>query len=826
MQIGETTLSKKKKILYAITPIILVSLIIGIIYPLMIYAFKRIGAKYLGTEVTRELKLWYNREAKNWENESLPLGNGKIGASVFGGVNKEIIQLNEETLWTGGPKEGRKYTFGNDETLENGEYLMKKYFDESRKYLLEGDKKKGKNTAKKIIGVKDDFGAYQSFGQLIFETKKKQIVPIQYKRELDIRKGISTIQYIRGSYPFQREYFVSNPENVLAGQFTTQKSKAYSINIKFNFDQKVDSVAYEDGKLIVVGRIADNDLKYAAVLSVTSSDGKISYVNNEISVDEATDITFIYSIETNYKHEYPTYRQDSSYDVVAKAKANVDNALTKKYETLKKEHILDFQGKMDRLQLDLGQTLPKLPTDKIIRLYQLDCKSRYLEVLLYQYGRYLLLSSSRENSKLPANLQGIWNNSTTPPWNSDYHFNINLQMNYWPAYSANLKETVEPLIAYIEGLVEPGRRTAKIYTGQDVGFMIHTQNNPFGWTAPGWDFEWGWSPASVSWILQNIYEYYEYTGDVDMLKNRIYPLMKEAIQMFNKLMLYDKSNDRYLFAPAYSPEHGDITLGNTYEQSIAWQLYKDTLDSSAIVGETDAEFLTETKNIFNKLKPIEIGKSGQIKEWYEEGKLSLFDRKHRHISHLIGLYPGDLISADNDMYKNAAEYSLKKRGNKTTGWAMAHRLNAWARLNNSKESYILVQKIIKDATLKNLWNSHPPFQIDGNFGFTSGINEMLVQSNQGYIKMLPALPHAWGHGSINGIVARDGIIIDIVWGDMKVDKLNIKTSLNKKIIIDISSFRNKTVTIQNINSNANIEYVEENGKIIFDGVEGGEYTIK
>ncbi len=399
---------------------------------------------------------------------------------------------------------------------------------------------------------------------------------------------------------------------------------------------------------------------------------------------------------------------------------------------------------------------------------------------------------------LPSNLQGLWVGANNSPWHSDYHMNVNLQMNYWPTYSTNMAECAEPLINYVDSLRVPGRITAAIYAGvssaegEENGFMAHTQNNPFGWTCPGWNFSWGWSPAAVPWILQNCWDYYEYTGDVEYLRNNIYPMMKEEAKLYDQMLVRD-SDGKLISSPAFSPEHGPITNGNTYEQTLIWQLYEDTIKAAEILG-TDADLVTRWKANQTDLKgPIEVGDSGQIKEWYTETTLyhnasgaTLGDGyNHRHISHMLGLFPGDLITEDNAEWFAAAKVSMQNRTDVSTGWAMAQRINSWARLGEGNKAYELIKNLFSNGIYANLFDYHDPqyFQIDGNFGYTSGVTEMLLQSNAGYINFLPAVPDDWAVGSVSGLVAQGNFEVGMNWSDKVLRSATIKSNKGGTVVV-------------------------------------------
>ena len=437
-------------------------------------------------------------------------------------------------------------------------------------------------------------------------------------------------------------------------------------------------------------------------------DGSVEPKGSSLTVKDASEVHIFVSASTDYKNGYPNYRTNETDEQLnTRVAKSIDDAYSAGYESVKENALNDYQEIFDRVELSLGQDVPDMPTDTLLEAYKNGSSSetdrRALETVLFQYGRYLQIASSRDGD-LPANLQGVWNNrvgdENRVPWGSDYHMNVNLQMNYWPTYVTNMQECATPLIDYVDSLREPGRVTAKTYFGvvsdennPENGFTAHTQNTPFGWTCPGWAFSWGWSPAAVPWILQNCYEYYEYTGDTTYLKEKIYPMLKEEAKLYQQILKEDPETGRMVTVPAYSPEHGPYTAGNTYEQSLVWQLFKDACEAAEALG-VDADLSAQWKELQNKLDPIEIGDDGQIKEWYSEttlGSVSGSERKHRHMSHLLGLFPGDLISFDNEEYLNAAIVSLTDRGDDATGWGMGQRLNSWARVGDGNHAYDIIK---------------------------------------------------------------------------------------------------------------------------------------
>lgn len=432
--------------------------------------------------------------------------------------------------------------------------------------------------------------------------------------------------------------------------------------------------------------------------------------------------------------------------------------------------------------MDLGAEIDASTTDDLLKNYKPQ-EGQALEELFFQYGRYLLISSSRDcPDALPANLQGVWNAVDNPPWNSDYHLNINLQMNYWPAYVTNLLETAFPVINYIDDLRVYGRLAATRYAGivsqkgEENGWLVHTQATPFGWTAPGWDYYWGWSPAANAWMMQTVYEAYSFYRDQDYLREKIYPMLRETVRFWNGFLHEDQQAQRWVSSPSYSPEHGPISIGNTYDQSLIWQLFHDFIQAAQELG-LDESLLTEVKEKFDLLNPLQITQSGRIREWYEEEEQYFQKEKeeaqHRHASHLVGLYPGNLFSYKGQEYLEAARASLNDRGDGGTGWSKANKINLWARLGDGNRAHKLLAEQLKSSTLPNLWCSHPPFQIDGNFGATSGMAEMLLQSHTAYLIPLAALPDVWSTGFVSGLLARGHFEISMRWADKKLLQLTI-----------------------------------------------------
>ena len=774
------------------------------------------------TPVTKQTDyhLSYNQPAAatydGWEKQALPVGNGEMGAKVFGLIGEERIQYNEKTLWSGGPQP--------DSTDYNGGNYQDRYkvLAEIRKALEAGDRQKAKQLAEEnLVGPNNDqYGLYLSFGDIfmVFNNQKKGLENVtDYHRDLDITEAITTTSYSQDGTTFKRETFSSYPDDVTVTHLSKKGNKTLDFTLWNSLTEdllangdysweysnyKQGAVTTDSNGILLKGTVKDNGLQFASYLGI-KTDGQVTAQDGYLTVTGASYATLLLSAKTNYAQNPKTnYRKD--IDVETTVKSIVEAAKAKDYETLKHDHIKDYQSLFNRVQLNLGGNKSSQTTKEALQTYD-PTKGQELEELFFQYGRYLLISSSRNRTDaLPANLQGVWNAVDNPPWNADYHLNVNLQMNYWPAYMSNLAETAKPMINYIDDMRYYGRIAAKEYAGieskegQENGWLVHTQATPFGWTTPGWNYYWGWSPAANAWMMQNVYDYYKFTKDEAYLKEKIYPMLKETTKFWNSFLHYDKASDRWVSSPSYSPEHGTITIGNTFDQSLVWQLFHDYMEAANHLN-VDQDLVTEVKAKFDKLKPLHINQDGRIKEWYEEDSPQFtnegIENHHRHVSHLVGLFPGTLFDKDQPEYLEAARATLNHRGDGGTGWSKANKINLWARLLDGNRAHRLLAEQLKSSTLENLWDTHAPFQIDGNFGATSGMAEMLLQSHTGYIAPLPALPDAWKDGQVSGLVARGNFEVSMKWKEKNLETLAFLSHAGGDLVVDYPDIESSIVKI-------------------------------
>ena len=744
-----------------------------------------------------------------WEKQALPLGNGKIGVKVFGGQNCELIHFNEKTLWSGG-KDVPTFN-GGVNNADKGKALR-----EIQELLGNGAKKEATEKMRLLEGNMEGFGAYQSFGNLYFQFENFPETS-NYVRDLDLETASAMVSFKSKGITYTRHYFVSYPDNVFVARL-----KAEGENAKLSFNTYVVSeqkgVPVSDGDTILMeGTVTANDglgakegkdqnsMKYGCAVKIIPTGGTVEALENgTIAVKDAESVMVIMSLATDYINDFPTFSDGS--DPLKKARECVKKASEKTFGELYRTHLEDYQKLFNRVKFTLGEEENLYATDHILRRFTKKGEhKRALYTTLFQYGRYLLIASSRDGS-LPANLQGIWNAKNNPPWCCDYHFNVNIQMNYWGAYVANLSETTLPYIDFVNSLKKPGRIIANktLGIGEDkadgepdydkaTGYMFHTMVTPLGFVGPGSDWKWGWAPTNGAWALQNMYDYYLFTLDTEKLRKDIYPAMEECALMWSQLLIKDKNSDRLVCSPGFSPEHGPVASGNTYDQTIIYDLYQNTIEAAEALiskgyeNEVNTALIEKIKEQITKLQPINIGKWGQVKEWFEEDSFFMrgfynqgVQKKHRHISHLLCLYPFRQVNPEDEKLLKACLTTLEDRGDKSTGWGLAMRILCYARLLKGNKCDDLITKFINDTVLNNLFSTHPPFQIDGNFGLLAGISEMLLQSHLGYIHILPALPDSWSEGEISGLLARGNFELSLKWKDAKLKEGTVKSNCGEE----------------------------------------------
>lgn len=724
------------------------------------------------------LALWYDRPASDWEREGLPIGNGAMGAVVLGGVAQDRLQFNEKTLWTGGPGSAQGYDFGlPSASIAERVHEVRALLDRERRLSPE-------RTAAMLGRETRGYGDYQTFGDLLLAVPHDAARVRDYRRELDISRALAQVRYELDGVVYERTYFASYPDGVIVLRLSASAPGRISFELGFAApDNRSLTLSARNGRITARGALNDNGLRYEAQMQVVTEGGTRRDLATGVAVEGADAAAIILSAATDYALDYPRYR---GHDPHRRVQSRVSRAAQLGFERLLARHQRDYAALFDRVALDIGQTATSAPTDQLLARYTGagGGDERSLEALYFQYGRYLLIASSRRGS-LPANLQGVWNHSVTPPWNADYHVNINLQMNYWAAESTNLAETSAPLFDFVDALVEPGRLSAERLFGAR-GWTLSLNTNVWGFSGLiAWPTAF-WQPEAGAWLAQHYYEHYRFTRDESFLRRRAYPVMKGAALVWLDALVADPRDGRLVVSPSYSPEHGDFSVGASMSQQIVFDLFTNTSEAAALVG--DAAFKTEIDAALARLDPgLRVGSWGQLQEWKEDWD----DREsdHRHVSHLFALHPGRQISPSlTPAFAQAARVSLEARGDGGTGWSKAWKINFWARLQDGDRAHRLLSEQLRFSTLPNLWDNHPPFQIDGNFGATAGVAEMLLQSHAGEIHILPALPRAWPAGAVRGLRARGDIQVDIRWRGGRAEEVTLRPGRDGSVTVRSTIF--------------------------------------
>ncbi len=757
------------------------------------------------------LVLWYDKPAENW-TEALPIGNGRLGAMVYGGTEKETIQFNEETLWTGQP-----HDYANEGAYE--------VFPELRDLLWEGKQTEAHKLGnERFMSTPLGQLCYQPFGNILLDLPGHEKA-INFKRQLDLEDALASVSYDLEGVSYKRQVLSSEPDQVIIVQMEASEKGALGFGVTMDSPHERYEVSVDGNVVIIRGRAnnypsdkykkgaayPESKVTFEARLKVIT-DGKLVSDGKSIIVKEAQKATLQLVAATSFVNY-----NDISGNPSKLCKSYLEKLEGKSFKTIKQKHVEDYQALFGRVELELGKSeISNRTTNERLATFKQD-EDPDMVALLFQYGRYLLISSSRSGTQ-PANLQGIWNDKIYPAWDSKYTININTEMNYWPAEITNLSELSDPIIGLIEDLSETGKNIAKEHYNLN-GWVTHHNTDIWRGSAPINNANHGVWPVGGAWLSQHLWWHYQFSGDKEYLKNRAYPILKEASRFFAEYLVADPNNPDWLVSgPSNSPENGGMVMAPSMDHQIIRNLLANTIEAANVLG-VDADFAKMLAEKRAKIAPNQIGQYGQLQEWLEDRDDP--KNEHRHVSHLWGLHPGNEIHPlTTPELAEACKVTLSHRGDGGTGWSRAWKINFWARLLDGDHSFLLLKNLMvpalsqqtnynhKGGLYNNLFDAHPPFQIDGNFGATSGITEMLLQShlrdeNGDYFQdILPALPSLLANGKVSGIKGRGGFEISIEWENAKLVSLDVKSLLGNKLL------------------------VRKNGKVIAKETEAGEiYSI-